>query len=98
VAISYTKGCYLGQEVMARLKNLGQVRRHLHIVRGSGGPIPVGTALFKNESKVGEIRSTALDGDGFLAMAMLSLVQLGGAGSLSATSGGPATITIIRRV
>jgi len=26
-AISYTKGCYLGQEVMARLKSMGQVRR-----------------------------------------------------------------------
>jgi len=25
-AISYTKGCYLGQEVMARLKSMGQVR------------------------------------------------------------------------
>ena len=35
-ALSYTKGCYLGQEVMARLKNLGQVRRRLHVVRGRG--------------------------------------------------------------
>ena len=35
-AISYTKGCYLGQEVMARLKSMGQVRRHLWLVPGTG--------------------------------------------------------------
>jgi folate-binding protein YgfZ len=46
VAISYTKGCYLGQEVMARLKNLGQVRRRLHLVQGAGAPPAPGTALY----------------------------------------------------
>jgi folate-binding protein YgfZ len=28
-AISYTKGCYLGQEVISRIKSLGHVNRHL---------------------------------------------------------------------
>jgi tRNA-modifying protein YgfZ len=28
--ISFKKGCYLGQEVIARAKNLGQLKRHLH--------------------------------------------------------------------
>ena len=36
VGISYTKGCYLGQEVMARLKAMGTVRRRLVRVRGAG--------------------------------------------------------------
>ena len=71
VAISYTKGCYLGQEVMARLKNLGHVRRRLHIVRGEGEPPAAGAQLFQNERKVGEVRSTARDGRGFVAIAML---------------------------
>ena len=35
-AISYTKGCYLGQEVISRIKSLGHVNRHLR------GLLPVG--------------------------------------------------------
>lgn len=98
VAISYTKGCYLGQEVMARLKNLGQVRRHLHIVRGMGQPPRAGALLFKNEIKAGEVRSAARDGEGFVAMAMLSLAGLNLAAGLSLNPGGSADITIARRV
>ena len=98
VAISYTKGCYLGQEVMARLKNLGQVRRRLHLVRGSGSAPAAGTALFQGERKVGETRSAVADGDGFLAMAMVSLVNLDAAAGLAFAAGGRVTIKILQRV
>lgn len=98
VAISYTKGCYLGQEVMARLKNLGQVRRRLHLVGGTGAPPASGTALFQGERKVGETRSAAVDGEGFLAMAMLSLVNLDANAPLGLEPGGGASIKILRRV
>ena len=37
-SISYSKGCYTGQEVMARIKSLGRVRRTLVRVRGAGAP------------------------------------------------------------
>ena len=36
-AISYTKGCYLGQEVMSRIKSLGHVNRQLRGLLPSGG-------------------------------------------------------------
>jgi folate-binding protein YgfZ len=98
VAISYTKGCYLGQEVMARLKNLGQVRRRLHLVRGTGAPPVAGAALHQGERKVGELRSSVTDGDGYLAMAMLSLVNLQPDTALSLQPEGPADIKILRRV
>ncbi|HEX2860388.1 MAG TPA: folate-binding protein [Lacunisphaera sp.] len=98
VAISYTKGCYLGQEVMARLKNLGQVRRRLHLVRGTGAPPAPGTALFQGERKAGEMRSAAADEGGFLAMAMLSLVNLEPGVPLGADPAAPGAIRILRRV
>jgi len=98
VAISYTKGCYLGQEVMARLKNLGQVRRRLHIVRGAGEPPAAGALLFQDDHKVGEVRSAAGEGNWFVAMAMLSLVHLDAAGGLSLSVGGKKNITIARHV
>lgn len=96
-AISFTKGCYLGQEVIARLHNLGQVRRALHLVTGAGAPPASGTALYQGDRKVGEVRSGAADGDAFLAMAMLSLVNLETAALLGLAPGG-GEIKILRRV
>lgn len=82
-ALSFTKGCYLGQEVMARLKNLGQVRRRLHVIRGEGAvPAPL-AALYQGERKVGQVRSAAARGNEFGALAMLSLVNLDLAAGLS---------------
>ena len=75
-AISYTKGCYLGQEVMARLKNLGRIRRRLHVVQGSGPPPPPAAALYQAGAKLGELRSVAAQGNVFAAFAMLSLGNL----------------------
>ncbi len=98
VAISYTKGCYLGQEVMARLKNLGQVRRRLHVVQGPGEPPPSGTVLYQHGKKVGELRSSAREGIGFVAVAMLSLLHLNAAENLGLNPEGPASVRILRRV
>ncbi len=97
VAISFTKGCYLGQEVIARLKNLGQVRRALHLIAGAGVPPAPGAALFQGERKAGEVRSAARDGENFLAMAMLSLVNLDPAASLGLAPGAT-DIRVLRRV
>ena len=36
-AISYTKGCYLGQEVISRIKSLGHVNRQLRGLLPAGG-------------------------------------------------------------
>lgn len=98
VAISYTKGCYLGQEVMARLKNLGQVRRRLHLVQGAGARPSPGTSLYQGDRKVGETRSAAVEGDSFLAMAMVSLVNLDPGAGLSLAPGVTPTLKILRRV
>ncbi len=93
-AISYTKGCYLGQEVMARLKNLGQVRRRLQVVRGRG-PAPSSLALvYQGEKKVGELRSVAGRDGGFVALAMLSLINLNAAAGLSLTPGGAPDLSL----
>jgi len=76
VAISYTKGCYLGQEVMARLKTMGQVRRRLRRVRGGGAMPQLPAAVFQGGRKIGELRSAARDGEGFVGLALVSLLNL----------------------
>lgn len=93
-AISYTKGCYLGQEVMARLKAMGQVRRRLVRVHGTEGQVPPRPApVFSGPRQVGEVRSAVADGaGGWIGLAMLSLIH-GGAGAwLALTADGPANV------
>ncbi len=74
-AISFTKGCYLGQEVVARLKSMGRVRRRLMSVEAMEGAVPpVPAPLHVEERQVGELRSTASCGSGWVGLAMMNLV------------------------
>lgn len=60
LAISFTKGCYLGQETVARLDALGHVNRLLVGVKFSGDQLPpAGSELFVDEQPAGRITSVA---------------------------------------
>ena len=77
-AISFQKGCYLGQEVMARLKAMGQVRRQLWRVAGAGDAVPPPGAPLRGaeDRPAGEIRGAVTDGDGgWIGLAMISLLH-----------------------
>ncbi len=76
VAISYTKGCYLGQEVMARLKSMGQVRRRLQRVAVAGPVPPLPAALYAGGRQVGELRSAVMTEHGGEGLALLTLLNL----------------------
>lgn len=95
-SVSFTKGCFLGQEVMARLQSRGQVRRRLHVLRGKGTAPAYRSALYQGGKSVGEIRSSAPDGGGFVAFAMLTLAGLDPARNLSAGASAPEDISIHR--
>lgn len=73
-AISYTKGCYTGQEIVARVHFRGHVNRHLRSLRFVAREAPPpGAELFAESGKVvGEIRSAALSPRlGGVALAMV---------------------------
>jgi tRNA-modifying protein YgfZ len=58
-SISYTKGCYLGQEPIVMARDRGQVNRLLTgIVAGPGDVLPPGTALFRDGVEVGTTTSS----------------------------------------
>lgn len=61
-AISYTKGCYIGQETVARVHFRGHVNRFLRRLRFVTRPAPPKGAELVDESGkvIGEIRSSAL--------------------------------------
>jgi folate-binding protein YgfZ len=94
-AISYTKGCYLGQEVMARLKSMGQVRRRLLRVSGPGAPPAVPAALYHGTKKMGELRSVAPEGEGFVGLALLTLLGLEQCNGLSTTPEGEPAVQVV---
>jgi folate-binding protein YgfZ len=87
-AISLTKGCYVGQEVVARTTNRGAVRRRRIGFRypGQAGVLPRGTELRAGGSPSGFITSTALEpGTGHgLGMGYLSTEAPQGPGEVAA--------------
>jgi tRNA-modifying protein YgfZ len=72
-AVSFTKGCYLGQEIVARTQHLGRAKRHLRRLEWRGAPPPtIGSTL---ESMAGAaagmvvtVAPTATDGGEALAV------------------------------
>ncbi|MEO8879396.1 MAG: glycine cleavage T C-terminal barrel domain-containing protein [Gemmatimonadaceae bacterium] len=73
-AISYTKGCYTGQEVVARIHFRGHVNRHLRgLLLGHSEPPPERAYILSLEGKqVGDVRSSALSPRlGAIALAMV---------------------------
>ena len=58
-AVSFTKGCYIGQETVARLHYKGRPNRHLRGLRFSAPGTP-GDALRVGEKEVGTVGSAAV--------------------------------------
>lgn len=73
--VSWSKGCYMGQELTARTKYRGLVKRRLVPVEVQGPLPPRGTAVTLDGAEVGEMRS----GQGALGMALLRISALGSA-------------------
>lgn len=62
-AISLTKGCYVGQEVVARTSNRGHVRRHRVGFRfeAAAGPLPARAEIRTADQAVGFVTSAAIE-------------------------------------
>jgi folate-binding protein YgfZ len=62
-AVSYSKGCYIGQEVINRIHSFGHVTRELRGLRlaapaSAGQPLPQrGDKLFRNGKEIGYVTS-----------------------------------------
>ena len=85
--VDWKKGCYMGQELTARTKYRGLVKRRLLPITADGPRPPPGTPITLDGREAGEIRSV----QGGKAIAMLRLNMLEeGAGALRA---GDVTVT-----
>lgn len=73
--VDWQKGCYMGQELTARTKYRGLIKRRLFPVKVHGPLPPSGTPIQRDGKEVGELRS----GSGDRALAMLQLDAADGA-------------------
>jgi folate-binding protein YgfZ len=72
--ISTTKGCYLGQEVVARGTSRGHANRRLHALVLEGPVPPAGAALIAGDKEVGRL-TTVVQAFGIGRPAALGLVR-----------------------
>lgn len=70
--VDWDKGCYLGQELTARTKYRGLIRKRLMPVEVDGPMPPPGTPVILEDKEVGEVRS----GSGGVAIALMRLEAL----------------------
>ncbi|MCX5760079.1 MAG: hypothetical protein NTW72_01005 [Gemmatimonadetes bacterium] len=94
-AISYTKGCYTGQETVARVHFRGHVNRYLRGLRAES--LPAGEArVFAGDADVGDVRSRAVSPRlGAIALAMLRREVEGGATVTVRSAGGDVPATVV---
>ncbi|HUJ37560.1 MAG TPA: folate-binding protein [Hyphomicrobium sp.] len=57
--VSFTKGCYVGQEVVARMQNRGTVRKRVVPVNGAGALPAPATAIVAGGVEIGTLGSVA---------------------------------------
>jgi folate-binding protein YgfZ len=73
-AISFSKGCYTGQEIVARTQHLGRIKRRMFRYRVPAGAAPAPLAgLLLDGNKVAEVVMSASRADGVELLAVTSL-------------------------
>ena len=73
--ISFDKGCYTGQEIVARLHYLGNLKKRMFLLRSAAPPAP-GSAIYDGAGDgqaIGEVVDGAGEGAGAVISAVLQL-------------------------
>lgn len=89
-AVSFDKGCFPGQEIVARVHYLGRAKRGLHLLRSPATLLPGRELVDAAGKRMGEVVTSAAADEGFLALAVLTR----GADTLKTAEG--AELTLIR--
>ncbi|MEA3109353.1 MAG: tRNA-modifying protein YgfZ [Gammaproteobacteria bacterium] len=96
--ISFTKGCFTGQEIIARTQHLGRIKRRLHRLRLPAGSWAVGQAVHLTDGRSGRLTELAAAGRELEALAVLTLETGSAAGATGAqemADAGAATSTLV---
>jgi tRNA-modifying protein YgfZ len=83
--ISFNKGCYTGQEIIARTQHLGRIKRRLYRLRLPLDDWDIGRPLHLSDGRTGRLVEAVRIGDGFEALAVLNVQASVGAGGGSSS-------------
>ena len=81
--VSFTKGCYIGQEIIARMESRGKLAKRLVKLRPSA-QVEVGSGITAGGKKAGTITSTAVGVNGPVALGYVKTAVLEDGGELMA--------------
>lgn len=89
--ISFTKGCYVGQEIVARTQNLGRIKRRMFRFGTEAGHCSPGDAVYHEGKAVGKVVDAVAEPGG--TRDLLAVIQLGAtAQTLSLDEAGTLTL------
>jgi folate-binding protein YgfZ len=90
--VSFSKGCYVGQEIVSRMEHRGTARRRIVPVTATGGALVSGVAIMAGDAEIGRVRSVA--GSRGLAVLRLDRVEEFAAKGVALTAG-DATVSVV---
>ncbi|MGB4342368.1 MAG: hypothetical protein WBJ03_02005 [Moraxellaceae bacterium] len=88
--VSYNKGCYTGQEVVARLYFRGKLKQRLYRLSAAAGTIEAGSGIYAGEQLVGSVVNAASSGDNQSELLAIVKNAAIAAGQLALGQNGPA--------
>jgi aminomethyltransferase len=65
--VSFAKGCYTGQEIIARMESRGRLAKRLVRLQAAG-PVAAGTSIMADGKEVGKVTSAAVGPEGTAAL------------------------------
>jgi tRNA-modifying protein YgfZ len=83
--ISFTKGCYTGQEIIARTQHLGRIKRRMFRLNLPPGIFTVGQAIQLADGRHGRLTEVAGGENGTEVLAVLNLAGVGDAEATAAS-------------
>ncbi len=83
--VSFSKGCYVGQEIVSRMEHRGTARKRIVPVVATGGTLVSGDAIMAVEAEIGRIGSVS--GSRALAALRLDRVEEFAAKGVALTAG-----------
>jgi tRNA-modifying protein YgfZ len=87
--ISFTKGCYTGQEIIARTHYRGAIKRRMFRYGASCPPPPPGTRILDGEHHAGDVVDAVVVNGGCELLAVMNLKQKDASVRLGAEGGAP---------
>ena len=91
--LDFTKGCYVGQEVVSRVEHRGTARKRVTPVMFEGEPPPVGTDILVGEIAIGTMGSAA-DGRGLAMVRTDRAAEAAALGAIATANGTHLSIAI----